>query len=176
MATIQLGGNRGGLTIIDDEVLAAMPEIAEASWHVGTVGYVRGRFANEVQMLHRIIAASFLGSLDGRVIDHISGEKLDNRLANLRICFQRENARNVPMKRNNTSGVVGVSWDSNRSKWLANIKMNRKFINLGWHSTIEAAALARKRGEERYFGEFAYRVNPRVEVEIESLGEQGRLV
>jgi hypothetical protein len=60
------------------------------------------------------------------------------------------------MKRNNTSGAVGVSWDSSRLKWLAHIKVNRKFVNLGWHTDREDAIAARKKGEAKYFGEFSF--------------------
>lgn len=124
---------------------------------MGNLGYVRGRVGGRVQLMHRVLADAFLGAKPGQVVDHINGDKLDNRLSNLRVCLQRENARNVPMKRNNTSGVVGVSWDRTRGKWLAHIKVNRKFVNLGWHSTKEAAASARAAGERRYFKEYAYR-------------------
>lgn len=167
MATIELGGRRLGVTLVDDDVPA---EVLAASWHADRQGYARALFAGRVQHLHRVLLCAQLSP--GLVVDHINGDKLDNRRANLRVCRQCENARNVPRKRNNTSGIVGVSWDRTRQKWFANIKLNRKFINLGWHSTIERAAEARAAGERKYFGEFAHgidRANPRTEIVIEPL-------
>lgn len=166
MATIELGGSRRGVTLIDD---AVVPLVSGIHWHLGAVGYVRGRVNGEVELMHRLILKRMGLLRRGQVTDHINGNKLDNRLTNLRACTQRQNARNVPMKRSNTSGVVGVSWDRTRQKWLAHIKVSRKFINLGWYERIEAAAAARAIAEKRYFGEFAYGANPRAEVVIEPL-------
>lgn len=149
MATIKLGGRRLGVTLVDDDT---PPEVMAASWHIDATGYVRGRFAGRVQHLHRVLIAVPAGF----VVDHINGDKLDNRRVNLRTCRQAENSRNTPRKRNNTSGVTGVSWDTTRQRWLAHIKVDRKFINLGWHDSLDAAAQARAAGEREHFGEFAY--------------------
>jgi HNH endonuclease/AP2 domain len=162
MATIQLGGKRGGVAIVDDDLFDLLPDLRQVKWHVGASGYVRGCVQGKVQHLHRIIGVRLLDCRPGEVVDHRDGDKLDNRRSGLRPCLQRFNAANTPKKRNNTSGVVGVSWDRTRQKWLAHIKVQRKFINLGWHAAIESAAAARKTAEAVHFGEFA-NGNPRVE-------------
>lgn len=64
MATVKLGGLRGGVALVDE---ADLPRVADFSWHVGNVGYVRGRADGQVQLLHRFI----LGTVPrGMVVDH----------------------------------------------------------------------------------------------------------
>ena len=56
--------------------------------------------------------------------------------------------------KNNTSGVTGVSWDSSRQKWVAQIEFKGKHYSLGRHEKKEDAIKARKEAEEKLFGEF----------------------
>ena len=53
--------------------------------------------------------------------------------------------------KNNTSGVKGVSWNTEKQKWQATIGLKNKLIHLGKFSTLEAAAKARALAEEQYF-------------------------
>lgn len=77
--------------------------------------------------LHRQIMAS-----PEACIDHISGNGLDNRRANLRAASYSENSRNTGRPKNNSSGFKGVSWDAGRKQFRAQIVVNRKRIHLGW--------------------------------------------
>lgn len=92
------------------------------------------------------------------LIDHKFGEKSrnDNRKSNLRIATRQENNRNHKVCIMNTSGVTGVTWDKNRNKWIAQIHINNKNIHLGRFISFEDAVKARKKAEEKYFGEFSY--------------------
>lgn len=78
--------------------------------------------------VHKLMAITFLshqpnGMVD--VVDHINGNKDDNRLTNLRVTTQRVNSQNS--KRNNKhSKYIGVSFDSKRNNWIANIMINGK--------------------------------------------------
>ena len=63
---------------------------------------------------------------------------------------------NKKIQSNNTSGVVGVSWDKRASKWISYIKINGKQIYLGAYNDKNDAIAARKAGEEKYFGEWSY--------------------
>lgn len=56
--------------------------------------------------------------------------------------------------KNNTSGVRGVYWDKKRQNWVAQITFKGKTLYLGSFANIGEATTARKRAEERYFGEF----------------------
>ena len=49
---------------------------------------------------------------------------------------------NCQVRSNNTTGMVGVSWDKSRQKWLAQIRLNGKKKNLGRYETKEQAKQA----------------------------------
>ena len=73
------------------------------------------------------------------VVDHINGDKLDNRKANLRVCTMVENGQNRNVRKNK---YLGVSWDKRRCKWKAVIGFHYQCIDIGRFDTAEAAALA----------------------------------
>lgn len=75
-------------------------------------------------------------------VDHINGNKLDNRKINLRICTRSENQYNRKISKNNTSGYKGVSWHEGSNKWYARICLNYKSIFLGAFDSKELAAKA----------------------------------
>ena len=76
--------------------------------------------------------------------DHINGDKTDNRLANLRDVTRLENARNMPRPKNNTSGVLGVSWSKSHGKWAARIKVEGRKLSAGHFDKFEDACAARR--------------------------------
>jgi len=104
--------------------------------------------------LHRLI----MKPAPGLVVDHISGETLDNRRSNLRVCTNAENSRNSQRIYTSKTGYKGVhSASANGSflPWRARIKHNYKEIQLGTFATKEEAALAFDNASRKYFGEFA---------------------
>lgn len=82
------------------------------------------------------------------MIDHINGDKQDNRLSNLRLSDSLQNMRNRGKNKNNSSGYNGVYL--NGSKYRARIKINGKLINLGTFDSIEDAVNARVRANLEY--------------------------
>ena len=83
-------------------------------------------------------------------VDHINGDSLDNRIANLRICSQTDNSKNNRGKH----AVVGVGWLKVNKKWTARIMSNYKGIHLGNFNTYEEAVLARLKKEKEICGEY----------------------
>mgnify|MGYP000851944013 FL=1 len=88
-------------------------------------------------------------------VDHVNGDGLDNRRCNLRLCTHAENGRNQRRPTNNTSGVKGVSWNSGRGRWEANIKTGGVSHFLGYFDSIDAAARAYDAAALAEHGEFA---------------------
>ena len=94
-------------------------------------------------------------------VDHINGDKLDNRIKNLRLVTNQQNQFNrSSLKINNTSGKTGVCWYKKYKKWVAQIEVRdnqkRKNYNLGYYTKKEDAIQARIEGEKKYFGEFRH--------------------
>lgn len=83
-------------------------------------------------------------------IDHINGDGLDNRLANLREVPRFQNLRNASRQRNNTSGVTGVYWETQSKQWHAQIKSHGKVKFLGRFNTLDEATAARKKAEAEF--------------------------
>ena len=92
---------------------------------------------------------------DGRYVDHINGNTLDNRKINLRICTNAENARARKVRVDSSSGYRGVSFYKYTNKWTAYIGLNYKRINLGYFLTKEEAIEARRIAVKKYHGDFA---------------------
>jgi hypothetical protein len=105
--------------------------------------------------IHRLVANAFLqNSEDKKNVDHVDRNKTNNYLSNLRYATLSENSQNASMKSNNTSGVVGVSWDKNKNKWKVQITVNCVQKHLGYFTIKEDAIAARTTAEIQYFGEF----------------------
>lgn len=134
-------------------------DISRLWWHMaGGKGRV-GRYAVNASAgyMHRLVALR-MGLLDdapaGAEVDHINGDKLDNRRENLRLLRRPENMRNPAdkLRSTNTSGYRGVSYVRSRERfgksWMAYVNVNYKMKNLGWYATVEEAAAARRRWDE----------------------------
>lgn len=91
----------------------------------------------------------------GKMFDHIDLNPLNNRRDNLRAATYRENAQNGPLRKNNTSGVTGVSWSKDKNKWCVYIQINGKKTYLGSFVNKTEAIVTRLRAEQKYYGQFA---------------------
>ena len=89
----------------------------------------------------------------GFVVDHINGEKLDNRRENLRYANLGQNQHNRRKLCTNTSGFKGVHW--HKGKWEAAIVKDNKKVYLGRFISKELAALAYNEAAKELHGEFA---------------------
>lgn len=94
--------------------------------------------------VHKLIAMAFLNHKpNGKmevVVDHIDNNPLNNRLENLRLISQRENASKDRVGK--SSKYVGVSKHSQHNNWVARIKIKDKYIHLGCFKTEYKAHLA----------------------------------
>ena len=104
----------------------------------------------------RILLHRFIMNISDREqkVDHIEGNTLDNRKEKLQICSNKENSRKSEFRRNNKSGHTGVIWHNQSNKWMAYIKVDYKFKNLGYFDDKEDAIEARRKAEIKYFGDF----------------------
>jgi HNH endonuclease len=126
-----------------------VPKIRELCWSLGSTGYPRNHRSRKT--LHQII----MGEPPlGKEIDHINGDILDNRDANLRFVTHTQNMRNLRLSKRNKSGCRGVWWDGLNKAWQVKICYNRKQIFLGRYKKLGAAIKVRKAAETRYYREY----------------------
>lgn len=83
-------------------------------------------------------------------IDHINGDRSDNRFCNLRVVSQQENCRNMKIYSTNSSGVSGVNWCNTNKKWRARIGVNGTKVHLGFFVNLEDAKKAREKAEKKF--------------------------
>lgn len=114
-------------------------------------GYKIGGVGGCMVLAHRAAWACYYGDWPTQNIDHINQDRTDNRIDNLRDVSQGENSKNQRRRGNNTSGVTGVYWDTDRKKWAAAIHLpGRKCVALGRYDKLADAVAARKAAEVKY--------------------------
>jgi len=143
---------QGKQTIVDD---ADFDFLNQWKWHYNVkyaVGQTGDKGAKKRVYLHTLL----LKKKPNQFIDHINGNRLDNRRTNLRLCSNRQNQQNRARPSNNTSGFKGVVWNKKSKKWQSGIKINSKQVHLGLFNDKFEAHNAYYEAAKKYFGEFAH--------------------
>lgn len=117
-------------------------------------GYLAVNIEKKCIPVHRLIWMMQHGEMPS-LIDHIDGDRQNNRIENLRLADRYGNAQNKRMHRNNTSGVKGVSWHKRGKKWKAQIVCNGQNYNLGLYDLIDEAEEVVSLAREMLHGSFA---------------------
>lgn len=119
---------------------------------INSKGYQQIMIDYKQYLVHRIIWLIETGELPTNTIDHRDRDKLNNRFSNLRDVTQLDNNNNrqhPSTKSNNTSGVIGVSYYSDRDRWVQRLTIKGK-TRQKYCKTFEEAVQARKKLEEEY--------------------------
>ena len=159
--------------IVDDELY---DELSKYNWSISSNGYAQRRIikpdgSKSTISMHRQIMELTFGDSD--YVDHINGNRLDNRKSNLRLCTHTENIHNSKLSKRNKSGAKGVfhltieyetkKGVSRKEYWRASIMVNKKNIFLGTFpynpNGFAQAKIAYDNAAKKYYGQFAYR-NP----------------
>lgn len=122
--------------------------------HRGYLRFSSGRFGTVIA--HRAAWAIYYGEVPKQHIDHIDGDKKNNRIDNLRLCTHNQNQHNQGIRATNKSGYKGVSFMKSINKWHAQICCNSKVMHLGSYEHKEDAAHAYDKAALEFHGEFAW--------------------
>lgn len=123
--------------------------------HIGEHGYRYGAVLGRKVKAHRVAWALHFGVWPCGVIDHINGDRLDNRIANLRDTDHAGNGRNAKRSTANRSGHTGVSWCATQAKWKVQIRDRGRKVTVGRYASLAEAVSARDRANL----EFGYHEN-----------------
>lgn len=160
MKEIQL--TQGQVALVDDD---DFERVSQFKWHA----HFNRTYANggcfiatrsfrlfgkpRKRYMHRFI----MGAQKGEIIDHIDGNPLNNQRSNLRFASRSGNGANNAslLPKHNTSGLRGVSWNKQKKKWTAQIKVSGKQKYVGAYAYSYDAAKAYNEAAKKYHGEFA---------------------
>lgn len=131
-------------------------KVTAHTWCLSRQGYVVSTVYDDSGRTKKLRLHRYLmDEIDPNIfIDHIDGNPLNNRKSNLRRTTPAQNAQNHKMSKANTSGANGVYWNKRNKRWCALISINSKLTYLGYFDTKEEAIQARKKAEEKYYGEY----------------------
>jgi hypothetical protein len=159
MAAIRLTQDK--IAIIDDD---DFERVSKHKW------YYRGRYGsrvNEQGYVLRTVRETgkkqttislqrfVMNNPEGFQVDHVNGDRLDNRKCNLRVATMEQNSHNSTLRKNNTSGFKGVYFKKANQRFFAKISINKKPTHLGYFSTAIDAAKTYDEAARKHYGEFA---------------------
>ena len=122
-------------------------------WNNAT-GYLCVRLDGYHWLIHRLIYLYHHGVMP-KVIDHIDGNPLNNKIENLREATMEQNSLNQKGRKNSFSGIKNVYWNKKLSKWYVHVKRNKDIIHFGMFDDVEFAELVAIMAREKYHGVYA---------------------
>lgn len=147
---------QGKVAIVDAE---DFERLSKYKWHFNklagesTKGYACRTSLRAAGKRHRIFMHWEVTGY--KWVDHINRDGLDNRKENLRPANNSKNQQNRGVQKNNTSGHKGVSFKKSRNRFRSQIRLDGKFIFLGYFKTAEEASKAYIEAAKKLYGGFA---------------------
>lgn len=129
-------------------------ELSKYNWYFNNGYAMRDVTKNKIKttiLMHRLISEC----PEGLFVDHINGNRLDNRRQNLRFCNYNQNTKNRKKQLGFSSIYKGVSWFKRDKCWTAHITYNYKNFNLGYFYNELHAAMAYDIAARDLFKDFA---------------------
>lgn len=133
-----------------------LSNVATAGSKAGTVEkdrYIRISIEKKDYYAHRIIYMMFYGYMP-KIVDHIDGNKQNNNISNLRAISKAGNALNSKVRKDNTSGVKGVTWNKAAKKWQVQLHVGTKYKYFGVYFDLMVAKFVADAMRHKYHGEF----------------------
>jgi hypothetical protein len=117
-------------------------------------GYRRIQLGERTYLTHRLVFLMHHGYLP-KIVDHIDGDRLNNKIENLREVTPSQSSCNIKTRVNSISGVKGVTWRKDRNRWIAKITYQGKVYHVGLYKDVEDAEKAIQERRSELHGEYA---------------------
>lgn len=128
--------------------------LSQWAWRVDSNGYAHRNEGTAQKNLKHVLMHRFITNApDGLTVDHVNRNRLDNRKANLRFATKADQAKNASLRKDNKTGIKGVSKKGN--KYVAQIQVNNDSRFIGYFDTAEDAADAYRKACVELHGDFA---------------------
>ena len=128
--------------------------VGQEAGSIHKTGYRHVTWLGKVHKVHRLIFLLEYGYLPSEV-DHINGDRQDNRIENLRAATRSENQCNRPALANNTSGYPGVTWHKASKAWCVRVMKNGRTVVQQYFKDLELAGLFAVEARSLYHGAYA---------------------
>lgn len=96
-------------------------------------------YKRATKRVHRIVAESFLGYNKNKCVNHIDGDKLNNKIVNLEWISTRENCSHRSFMKNKSSKYSNITWDKINNKWRVQVYIAGKQNYIGLYNDEEIA-------------------------------------
>jgi hypothetical protein len=117
-------------------------------------GYIQISIDGKLHNAHRLVFMLHHGWAP-EIIDHVDGDRSNNKIENLRPATWRQNLQNMKLRPTNKSGCKNVSWSAARKKWIVQLSIDGRQTNLGRFDDLEFADLVATEARNKYHGVFA---------------------
>lgn len=148
----QIKLSNGRFTITDDDCDTSIEAMnwRESSWGYAIASLPRNGGKQKIVFMHRLIAKPPIGF----EVDHVNGDRLDNRRLNLRVVTRAQNSYNR-FKNTNKHGFKGVHFHKTRKMFEAKIRHQGREKFIGWYTNPEEASAAYAQKAIELRGEYA---------------------
>lgn len=134
--------NEGQISTVDDDVYHVLTQY---DWGFLSGYAARGQRHNlesyQKILMHRVVMELNGICVNGKEVDHINRDRLDNRFCNLHAVDKSFNQHNSGVRKDNTSGIRGINHSKNG--WVVRLQVKRARYCLGTFQSLEEAIVAR---------------------------------
>lgn len=123
--------------------------------NVGKNGYITMSICDHPYLAHRVIWKLVTGRDPVEMIDHIDGNRANNRWENLREATRQQNCMNRTVGSKSATGVSGVRFEPKTGRYIVAVSVRNRSVHVGCFDTLDDAIVARKNALALHYGEFA---------------------